>query len=274
MARDLGAGERVRAIGREVRVEAAALAADWAAQDDAALEVPSACAGWAVRDVAAHLTQGAERAVVVVQHALAGTPPPDFPPAVRLARVRELRTWSGPALAASFQRDVDAAFRLLEGADDAALATVVQVPAGPHTLVQFATQRLSEAALHGWDIRAPRDPAATLRPEAAALFVDYLMARVPRMTSAEAARGLDRTYHCELTGPGGGPVTLTIRDGGGTATRGAPAVSDGILTLPVEAFIRLVWGRLDIGRALDEGTLRYSGGRDEALALRALFPGH
>jgi uncharacterized protein (TIGR03083 family) len=266
--------ERVRALGREARVEAAALAADWASRDAAAWDAPSACRGWAVRDVAGHLSQGAERAVVVVRYALDGTPPPELRPEDRAARFRAMRAMTGPELAARFPRDVDAVFALLESADDAALQTVVTVPAGPHTLLQFATQRLNEAALHHWDVRAPRDPDATLRPEAAALLVDYLLGRMARMVDADGARGLDGIYRCELEGPGGGPVALTIRDGTGSAARGAPPPAAPTLTLPVEAWIRLVWGRLDLARALESGRAHFSGDRAAALALQAAFPGH
>jgi uncharacterized protein (TIGR03083 family) len=266
--------ERVRALGREARAEAAALAADWADRDAAAWDAPSACQGWAVRDVAGHLAQGAERAPVVVRHALQGTPPPELRPEDRAARFRAMRAMTGAELAERFPRDIDTVFTLLEGADEAALQTVVIVPAGPHTLLQFATQRLSEAALHHWDVRAPRDPDAALRPEAAALLVDYLIGRMPRMVDHEGARGLDVTYYCKLEGPGGGPVTISIGDGTGTATRGAPASASATLTLPVEAWIRLAWGRLDLPRALDRGCVQFSGPRGEALALQALFPGH
>jgi uncharacterized protein (TIGR03083 family) len=271
---EMSATEQVRALGREARAEAAALAADWAGRDAAAWDAPSACAGWAVRDVAGHLSQGAERAPIVVQHALAGTPPPDLSPEDRQARFRAMRAMSGPELAEGLPRNIDAVFTQLEGADEAALATVVTVPAGPHTLLQFATQRLSEAALHHWDVRAPRDPDATLRPEAAALFVDYLMSRMARMVDHDGVQGLDVAYRLELEGPGGGPVALTIRDGTATATRGAPATAAATLTLPVERWIRLAWGRLDLARALDSGRVRISGDRAQALALQALFPGH
>ena len=274
MAVEMGARERVRAIGRAVRDEAAALAVDWAARDAAALEAPSACAGWAVRDVAAHLTQGAERAVIVVQSALAGNEPPPLSPENRVARMREIREYSGPELAASFQRDVGAVFDLLEGADETALERVVQVPAGPHTLLNFGTQRLSEATLHGWDIRKPSDPEATLRPESAALFVDYLLGRMPRMAHTDEAPDAAGTYRLDLQGPGGGPVTLTVDPDGASATRGAPAQADVALALPVETFIRLAWGRLDLASAIERGNVRVEGDRQRALRLQELFPGH
>jgi uncharacterized protein (TIGR03083 family) len=211
---------------------------------------------------------------VVARSALAGQEPPPFPPDVRQARMREIRRFSGPEMAASFQRDLNAVFDLLEGADAAALDRVVQVPAGPHTLLAFGTQRLSEATLHGWDIRVTGDPTATLRPQSAALFVDYLLGRMPRMAHTDEAPDAAGTYHLALEGPGGGPVALTVGEGTAAATRGAPASADVTLTLPVETFIRLAWGRLDLARAIDEGAVRVTGDGERALRLQRLFPGH
>jgi uncharacterized protein (TIGR03083 family) len=264
--------EHVRAVGRATRAEAEALAARWRAWDAAAWEAPSACAGWAVKDVAAHITEGAARAVPVVRATLAGEPAPQFTAEQRAARTREIRALPGAELAIRFPRDVDAVFVLFEGADEDALATTVVVPAGPHTLVELATQRLVEAALHAWDCAAPRDPAAALRPEAAALVIDYLLSCVGRMATGDVG-GLTATYHCALEGPGGGPITLSLADGQATASRGAPAAADATLTLPAEAWVRLIWGRLDLADALAAGTARASGDESRARALGAVFRG-
>jgi hypothetical protein len=57
------------------------------------------------------------------------------------------------------------------------------------------------------------------------------------------------------------------------ATRGAPDLADVMLALPVEAWVRLVWGRLDLARALDAGIVRATGERERALALGGVFRG-
>jgi hypothetical protein len=102
--------------------------------------------------------------------------------------------------------------------------------------------RLAEHALHTWDIAVALDPSATLAPDAAGLVVDNLPMLVERVGR-----------------PVGDPVTVNVRTT-------APArhhrldvtryevrlvcdahVSDtnAILELPAEAFVRLVYGRLD-----------------------------
>ncbi len=273
MAERQAAHQHVQMVGRAARAEAEGLAAAWRGWDAAAWEAPSACAGWTVKDVAAHVTEGASRAIPVVAAALEGAPTPQFSAEERAARTARVRALPGAELAARFPGDVDAVFALLEGASAAALARTVVVPAGTHTLAEFATQRLVEAALHAWDSRAPREPAAGLRPEVAALVVDYVMDRAARLATGDAVRTLSATYHCALEGPSGGPVTLTVRDGQARATRGAPAAPDATLTMPVEAFVRLLWGRLALPRAVEAGTVRIGGDVPKARALGDVFRG-
>src|SRR4051794_7148183 len=159
MAQGTATNEHIRQVGRAVRAEAAGLAADWQARDDAAWEAPSACTAWTVRDVAAHVTDGAERAVVVLDTALAGGAGAQFNTQERRARHAALRALPGAELAARMQRDLDAVFRRLEDVPEAALLnTTVPLGGGPHTLAQFADQRLVETGLHAWDIRAGADP--------------------------------------------------------------------------------------------------------------------
>jgi uncharacterized protein (TIGR03083 family) len=262
-------------VGAVVRAEAARLAADWRARDAAAWEAPSACAGWTVRDVAAHVGDGAERAVEVAHATQGGAPVPQYGPDERRRRHRQFRELAGDELAARLEADLGRVFQVLEAADEAALRdTIVPLAGGQHTLAQFAEQRLNEVALHAWDVRAPSDPAAALPADAAALLLDFTVWRAPRLASPAEARGWAPRYAFELEGPGGGPVGMEIRADGATATRAAPAGAAVTLTLPVEAWIRLLWGRLDLAAALAAGSVRAEGEREPILALVPLFPGH
>src|SRR5262249_57790104 len=178
-------------------------------------------------------------------------------------------------LAARLEADLGRVFEIVEGADAAALRdTIVPLAGGPHTLGQFAEQRLNEVALHAWDIRAPGDPSAALPADAAALLADFTIWRVPRLASPAEARGWAPAYGFELEGPGGGPLTLEVRAEGATATRAAPAAAAITLTMPLETWIRLPWGRLDLAAALAAGAVRARGEREAVLALVPLFPGH
>ena len=77
-----------------------------------------------------------------------------------------------------------------------------------------------------------------------------------RLGAKGAAEAHDGTYRLELSGPGGGPVTLVVRGGAVRAERGAPADADATVFLPSEAGVRLLWGRLDIPAAVESGLVR------------------
>jgi uncharacterized protein (TIGR03083 family) len=101
--------------------------------------------------------------------------------------------------------------------------------------------RLSEHALHTWDIAVALDPAATVAPDAVELLIDTLPQRA-------AAAGLPV--------PGGHPVEVVTSDPERifqltldpkvTLTRREQVTPDAtVAQFPAEAFLRLIAGRLD-----------------------------
>ncbi|HZU05500.1 MAG TPA: maleylpyruvate isomerase family mycothiol-dependent enzyme [Chloroflexota bacterium] len=270
----------VAAVGPAARQETAALIAQGRTWDAAGWEAASWCTGWSVRDVVAHLTESTERFGLQTRAAVAGEPVPEFSPVEREARRQQCKALPPAVLLDELERRVEAFFTYVEALPAEALARpVVPFVAGRLAPYQVAQLRLNELALHRWDIRAPREPAATLEPHVAALVVDFVLAGVPRLARAEALASLQAVFHCVATGPGGGSMTLACRAGAAEARRGAPATADAVLTLPTEALVRLVWGRLPLARALADGTVAVSGGpgaepaaaRERVLALGRVF---
>jgi uncharacterized protein (TIGR03083 family) len=127
---------------------------------------------------------------------------------------------------------------------------------------ELARMRLGEHAVHSWDIAVALDPSATLAADATELLVDALDQIVTR--TAKPA-GSPRTWRIATTGPRRW-FRLAVDE---TATLAPAEEGRADLTMPAEAFIRLIYGRLDPGHTPPvEG---------EAAAdldvLRALFPG-
>ena len=131
--------------------------------------------------------------------------------------------------------------------------------------------RLSEVALHGWDVLATFDDGATLAPDSAALLVDRLPMMVGflgQFTPRDTRPADDATIAITTSEP--------VRDfelelGERADLRPANGVpTTGALDLPAEALLRLSAGRLPAGRengAVVTGTLTL----DE---LRRAFPGY
>jgi hypothetical protein len=122
--------------------------------------------------------------------------------------------------------------------------------------------RLNEHALHTWDVEVAIDASATLPPDATRLIIDNV-GMIARF--AGKPTGDQQDLHVRTTEPtrdfilslGGDAVSLTPCD-----DDHAPDVE-----LPAEAFIRLVYGRLD---AAHTPPVRGNADLDE---LRRTFPG-
>jgi uncharacterized protein (TIGR03083 family) len=100
--------------------------------------------------------------------------------------------------------------------------------------------RLAEHALHTWDVAVALDPNAHLIPEAVDLLIDTLDPIVGR-----TGKPLETAVHLHVQTDKphrdfglliGDAVQLTDWDGD---------TADGELRIPAEAFVRLVYGRLD-----------------------------
>jgi hypothetical protein len=123
--------------------------------------------------------------------------------------------------------------------------------------------RLNEHVLHTWDIRVARDPSAVLPPDATALVVDSLDL-IARFTGKPTGRA--RTFTVETDEPS----RTFIIDLAPDAVTFTSAASDREPDLRVssEAFIRLVYGRLD-----PDHTPAIQGDPDVLDELRLVFPG-
>jgi uncharacterized protein (TIGR03083 family) len=132
-------------------------------------------------------------------------------------------------------------------------------------LAAFLGMRLNEHAVHTWDVTVALDPSSTLPEDAASLIADQLAMvaqwagkPVDEQVSVEVrTTSPERAYHLDV-GPSGVSLTPSLDD--------TAAAS---LTLPTEAFVRLVYGRLDPEHTPSSVV---AGGVDLDL-LRRVFPG-
>ncbi len=228
---------------------------------DAQLDEPAFPAEWTIADVLSHIGSGA----VIMQRRLddivqENVTPDDFAPG-------EWETWNAkPARAKAdhaLVADRDLLERIESLSDEA--RSVFRFSMGPLELPfdGFVGMRLNEHALHTWDIEVTIDPTATVPAESAAHIVDNLeliarfTARPPEGTRAVIVRTDQpkRDFSIELS-PGG--VTL------GTGDQSRPPD----LELPAEAFVRLIYGRLDPAH-----TPSTVGDSDVLEELRKVFPG-
>jgi hypothetical protein len=127
--------------------------------------------------------------------------------------------------------------------------------------------RLGELAVHTWDVAVALDPEATIAPPAVALLIDTLDQLVNRAAQAD---GKPRKVRVTTSDPErhfiletGDSVSLVAADDETT-----PELGLSELRLPAEAFVRLLYGRLDA-----DHTPPAENAGVELDELRPIFPG-
>jgi uncharacterized protein (TIGR03083 family) len=218
------------------------------------LATQSYASKWSIADVLSHLGSGAVIMRNGVEAAMSGQPAdPTFNQSV-------WDEWNAKAPSAQAS-DALAADRALLGR----LAAVTEgeretlrYAMGPMQ-IDFETMvglRLNEHVLHSWDIAVALNPDETLPPDATALVIDNL-----EMISRFASRsdGVERTISVRTTDPER-RFAIVVGTERAPVTQVSDSNDGADIELSAEAFIRLVYGRLDASGASPD-------------QLRPLFPG-
>jgi uncharacterized protein (TIGR03083 family) len=195
---------------------------------------------WSLAQVASHLGSQAEIFELFLTAGLAGADAPDGDAFVPIwDRWNQLPPRSQLADSVAVNEHFIARLEHLEPEQQDAFA--LSLFGSDVDIAGLTALRVSEHALHTWDIAVALDPAATVAPDAVELLIDTLPQRaaaaglpVPGGRSVEVVTtDPPRTYALTLNPA----VTLTPLD--------AVTPDAAVALLPAEAFLRLVAGRLD-----------------------------
>jgi uncharacterized protein (TIGR03083 family) len=235
---------------------------------DADLAGPSGASEWDVSQVLSHLGSGAEINHATITAAIAGKPNPglDFARSV-WAR------WDAMGRrdrADGFQSANEALVSLYESLDSHARENL-RIQMGflpePVDVAMAGRLRLSEFTLHAWDVRAGFDKAATLNPAATTLIAPGVADMAGWLGKPDAVKE-HAVIRVMTTGP---DLDLALRLGEQVSVDGeVPGEPDGVLSLPAEAWVRLVTGRL--GPDYTPAGITVTGAADLDV-LRRVFPG-
>jgi uncharacterized protein (TIGR03083 family) len=227
---------------------------------------PSYCSDWSIAQVVSHLGSQAEIFGLWLDAGLSGQDPPgreEFPP------IWDRWNAKGPKeqVADGLRADQDTAARFESLGADQLARLRLQLFGMDLDAVGLARMRLSEHAMHTWDIAVALDPAAKVAPDAVTLLIDTLGQVAGRSATPDGRRRKVRVLTSEpdrqFTLQTGDAVTLTLSD-----DEFVPETGLSELRLPAEAFLRLAYGRLDPAHTPPTNSAGVD--LDE---LRALFPG-
>jgi len=226
------------------------------------LQRQSYASDWSIAQVLSHLGSQAEIFGLFLDAGLSGQDPPGqdaFPPIWEAWNAKSPQDQAADALRAD--EAVTARFESMD--DDQRKRFRLNVFGMELDAAGLAQLRLGEHAVHTWDIAVALDPASTLAPDAVGLLIDTLGQLVAR---AGQQSGPERRLHVSTSSP----VRHFTLETGDKITLVAAEYTEGLpeLALPAEAFIRLIYGRLDPAHTPPVETRRAD--LDE---LRQTFPG-
>jgi uncharacterized protein (TIGR03083 family) len=224
------------------------------------LEAPAYPAEWTIAEVLSHLGSGA----VILQRrfndAIAGSETPSnfAQPIWDLWNMKPPQEKAADALVAD-QAFVDRVGSLPD--DERAQFHFAMGPMS-FDFAGFVGLRLNEHALHTWDIEVTLDPGASVAPDATRLVVDNL-----QMITRFTGKPIDTKHRVAVrTSEPRRDFTITLGPDG-VSLEPADLAGDPDLEIPAEAFIRLVYGRLDPQHTPP------TGGPADLDELRRVFPG-
>lgn len=145
-------------------------------------ELPSACAGWQIRDVVTHLIGGAERQAASMERGLEGNPgpPSDFVPptpaeisAGNLQRELGRREEMAGKMLDVFDQGYQNLHQVFAKFQPDGWDTMCwHVRRGSFSAADYVELRIQELAVHDWDIRSALDPDAALDPASLPSLLD------------------------------------------------------------------------------------------------------
>jgi uncharacterized protein (TIGR03083 family) len=220
---------------------------------------------WTIAQVLSHLGSGAEIFTLILDAGLHTEPPPGIE---QFQAVWDRWNARNPDDQAREAIVVDAAFldRIESLSQMQRARWRVQFFGAEQELPDILRMRLGEHALHTWDIAVALDNQATVAADAVALLVDTLDRLVARV-----AKPPDQNLHVDVsTWNPDRAFSLEVGPDGSrlSPTQSQAAVGDAALRMPAEAFLRLVYGRLD-----PEHTPPIESENVDLDTLRRVFPG-
>jgi uncharacterized protein (TIGR03083 family) len=228
-----------------------------------ALTDPSYCRDWTVAQVLSHLGSGAEIFSLFLAAGLAGKEPPGrdaFPGIWEAWNARSPERQAADSIAAN-----DALVERFENLDPREVTALrISIFGREMDAAGLGRMRLSEHAVHTWDVAVMADPSSTIAPDATTMLVDNLGSLAER---TGRAAGAPLRIGVMTTAPDR-HLLLTIEEPVEISAASA-AEADATLRIPAEALVRLVYGRLDQAHTPDGIVAEHV----DLEQLRRTFPG-
>ena len=277
------ASDQMASVIDLVNSEASRLRDFLAGLDERAWSQDSACAGWKVGDVVAHLAIASETWASSLTRALAGDAGAPAGQNFLAPGERGSKTTAQVAVAAFQQKGL----KLLEDYN-VGYERLAQVLAklraedwdkpcyhrrGPMPVHNYVALRVQELAVHAWDIRSGLDSAAEMWEEALPQLVNMVprwlrTAFVPGQGLPEPAR-----FRFNVSGPVAVNQDVVINNGAFEIEPVGDGPADAEFRCNTGNYILLIYGRLSVDQGLSSGRLNVDGPVEQAAYFTQWFQG-
>lgn len=238
---------------------------------------PSACDAWEVRDVVAHLTGAVDMFAGNIARGVGGdaSPPEGFPPAgmgdmaarmeANAHRSIALRESLGETLLPTFSARCDYLDRLLACLGPIDWNKPCYHPAATIPVRTYIDLRITELAVHEWDIRSKLEASAHLSAECLPAIMDLLpVFVVGRLFQPGPRLSTPVRYRFSLTGTVPGWHDIVVEGSTARMEPAGTAAANVTFRCDTETFLLLVYGRTTLDRAVADGRIVVEGDRELA----------
>jgi uncharacterized protein (TIGR03083 family) len=244
---------------------------------------PSACDQWQVADVVAHLAGMAlaERITRGLHGDLAppqggpqtGTVNEDGLRASVAQRAIAARERLGDQLLSVFIASNDQLDQVLSALRSQDWETLCQHPMGPEPVRAWIDMRITELAMHGWDIRSRFDPQATLSTDSLQALCNTIPRAVRRAFRPGASRSAPVRYRFVVTEPVAVRQDIVLSREGGRCEPASDSKADVTFRCTADTYVLVMFGRCSVEAALRDGRLSYEGAPELVAAFGQAFVG-
>jgi uncharacterized protein (TIGR03083 family) len=244
---------------------------------------PSACDQWQVADVVAHLA-GMSLAERITRGLHSDLTPPQGGPQTGTLNEDAFREWIAQSAIAARERLGDQLLSLFIASNDqldqvlSALRsqdweTFCQHPMGPEPVRTFIDMRITELAIHGWDIRSRFDPQATLSTDSLPALCNAIPRAVRRAFRPDASRSIPVRYRFVVTEPGAVRQDIVLSQEGSRCEPASDSKADVTFRCTAATYVLVMFGRCSVEAALRDGRLSYEGDPELVAAFGQAFVG-
>ena len=272
--------ERVEVLRQEVAAFKERIAAlspeDW--------DRPSACDGWSVADVVAHLS--GQAFALNVSRGLQGdySPPAGATPVTEhnedefarniFQRAFNTRAEFGDRLQEVLFQRLDEAVDLFDTVEEGQWDNLCYWPPGPEPVHTMLDMRISELTMHAWDVCSQFDPDYRLSDGSVRVLMDTVNRAARRAFRPDPTIPAPQVYRFIIEDPVSAVFELEIANEETFFRLGEGGEqADAVFRCDGETFVMVMYGRLDPNEALVSGKMDWDGDERLALGFGARFLG-